>query len=39
VIEAYVDAAIIFVVLSFIFNYLFGLVEKRLRAKIMRTGD
>jgi L-cystine transport system permease protein len=39
VIEAYVDAAIIFVVLSFILNHLFGLVEKRLRAKIMRTGD
>ncbi|MDR0998438.1 MAG: amino acid ABC transporter permease [Treponema sp.] len=39
VIEAYVDAAIIFVVLSFILNYLFSLVEKRLRAKIMKTGD
>jgi L-cystine transport system permease protein len=39
VIEAYVDAAIIFVVLSFILNYLFSLVEKRLRAKIMKAGD
>jgi L-cystine transport system permease protein len=39
VIEAYVDAAIIFVVLSFLLNHLFGLAEKRLRAKIMRTGD
>jgi L-cystine transport system permease protein len=38
-IEAYVDAAIIFVALSFFLNYLFGLIEKRLRAKIMKTGN
>jgi L-cystine transport system permease protein len=35
--EGYVDAAIIFVIISIILNRVFGIIEKQLKSKIMRT--
>jgi L-cystine transport system permease protein len=39
VFEAYIDAAIVFVILSIILHQIFGVIEKRLRSKIMRTDE
>jgi L-cystine transport system permease protein len=37
VFEGYVDAAVIFIALSVILHQVFGIIEKRLKSKIMRT--